>query len=62
MAWKCILRVFKVPFSSASICSWVKDVRFLCSFLFNWSRIWASSESSPFELIEFVFSPPPSDC
>lgn len=50
------------PFSSASICSWVKDVRFLCSFLFNWSLIWASSESSPFELMELVFSPPPSCC
>lgn len=50
------------PFSSASICSWVKDVRFLCSFLFSWSLIWASSESSPFELIELVFSPPPSCC
>lgn len=50
------------PFSRASICSWVKDVLFLCSFLFNWSLIWASSESSPLELMEFVFSPPPSCC
>ena len=50
------------PFSSASICSWVKDVRFLCNFLFNWSRICVSSESSPLELMEFVFSPAPSCC
>lgn len=48
------------PFSSASICSWVNDVRFLCSFLFSWSRICVSSESSPFELMELVFSPAPS--
>lgn len=50
------------PFSRASICSWVKDVLFLCSFRFSWSRIWASSESSPLELMELVFSPPPSCC
>lgn len=50
------------PFSRASICSWVKDVLFLCSFLFSWSLIWASSESSPLELMELVFSPPPSCC
>lgn len=48
------------PFSSASICSWVNDVRFLCSFLFSWSRICVSSESSPLELMELVFSPAPS--
>lgn len=53
---------FPSPFSRASICSWVKDVLFLCSFRFSWSRIWASSESSPFELMELVFSPPPSCC
>lgn len=53
---------FPLPFSRASICSWVKDVLFLCSFRFSWSLIWASSESSPFELMELVFSPPPSCC
>lgn len=50
------------PFSRASICSCVKDVRFLWSFLLSCSRICVSSESSPFELIEFVFSPAPSCC
>lgn len=37
-----------VPFSRASICSFVKDVRFLCSFLFRRIRNWESS--SPEEL------------
>lgn len=50
------------PFSSASICSCVKDVRFLCNFLLSCRRICVSSESSPFELMELVFSPAPSCC
>ena len=53
-----LINNFHVPFSSASICSWVKDVLFLCSFLFSWSLIWVSSESSPLELPDMVFSPP----
>lgn len=48
------------PFSSASIWSCVKEVRFLCSFLFSWSLICVSSESSPGEPAGPLFSP--SDC
>lgn len=55
-------RARRLPFSKASICSWVNDVLFLCSFLFSCRRIWVSSESSPLELMEFVFSPPLSCC
>lgn len=41
------LRVCMVwPFSRASICSWVKLVLFLCSFLLSCSLSWDSSPSS----------------
>ena len=34
-----------IPFSSCSICSLVKDVLFLCNFLFSLSLSWVSSSA-----------------
>ena len=43
--WPMNYIVLLFAFSSCSICSFVKDVRFLCSFLFKRSLSWVSSSA-----------------
>lgn len=47
-----------LPFSKLSICSFVKEVLFRCSFLFKRSRAWSSrEEAGPSDATELL-SPP----
>lgn len=57
LAVKHRIKFWTLPFSRASIWSCEKDVLFLWSFRFSWSRIWVSSDSSPLELTDMVLSP-----